>query len=364
LATKDHDYARLLLDDFIQESGTALKKKGGSSYTALLSELQADYNDLKTTDPSLPELDAVLERIEFYLNGANIKVINGNSDDEVKLDSRFNLFIGGNKLGRGVTIKNLLVSYYGRNPKRAKADTVLQHARMYGYRKKDIGVTRLFLPQLLANRFQEIHEMETSLRNLLENVPDGAFEGLYMTGPWDATRKNVTDPSLIESFPQDSSVNPRYPLRTAKSAVDTAWLDTKLKGIPDTTAPAFHTTITTAEALELLEHVKIDQPSAPSLWDIRILRAALEILKNKKTLDGKLVYGDRVHLVIKRGRDLKTTRSERAGIISGGEDKLAPKDAVTLFMYRINKNGKELDVWWPQLRFPAGNYILAFSFDW
>ena len=53
LAMKDHDYARLLLDDFIQESGSALKKKSGSAYTSLLSDLHAAYNDLKTTEPSL-----------------------------------------------------------------------------------------------------------------------------------------------------------------------------------------------------------------------------------------------------------------------------------------------------------------------
>lgn len=364
LSTKDHDYARLLLDDFMQETGAALKKKNGTAYTSLLNELQAAYNDVKATDPSLPELPEVLERIEFYMNGANIKVINGTSNDEVKLDSRFNLFIGGNKLGRGVTIKNLLVSYYGRNPKRAKADTVLQHARMYGYRKKDIGVTRLFLPQVLADRFQEIHEMESSLRNLLENVPDGAFEGLYMTGAWDATRSNVTDPSLIESFPQNSSVNPRYPLRTAKSAPDTAWLDDRLENVPDTDASSPYTTISVDEALELLEHVQVDQPTSPTLWDLRIIRTALEILKTKKDRDGNLVYGDKVHLVVKRRRDLKKARSERAGIISGDEGKLAPKNAPTLFLYRMNKNVKELEVWWPQLRFPAGNYILAFSFDW
>jgi hypothetical protein len=38
--------------------------------------------------------------------------------------------------------------------------------------------------------------MENSQRNLLENLPDAAFEGLYITGPWDATRKNVIDPSV------------------------------------------------------------------------------------------------------------------------------------------------------------------------
>jgi hypothetical protein len=364
LATKDHVYARQLLDDYIQEAGTALKKKAGSPYTTLLKELQAGYDDLKASESTLPAFDVILERIGFYLNGANLKVINGTSDDEVKLDSRFNLFIGGNKLGRGVTIKNLLVSYYGRNPRRAKADTVLQHARMYGYRKKDIGVTRLFLPRILADRFEEIHSMESSLRELLEDIPDGAFEGLYITGPWDATRKNVTDPQLIESFNGGSSVNPAYPLRDAKSASDTKWLDEALASIPDTDDTQPHTTVTTKEAMELLEHVKVDQPSSPSLWDTRVIGAALEILKNKKDRHGSLVYGDKVHLVVKRGRDLRVRRSERAGIISGNETTLAPTNAPTLFLYRMNKAGQEYEAWWPQLRFPAGNYILAFSFDW
>jgi hypothetical protein len=364
LATKDHEYSRELLSEFKQKSGAALKQKSGAAYTSLMKELQAAYQDLEKTEPALPDFAAVIERISFYLNGATIKVINGTSHNEVKLDSKFNLFIGGNKLGRGVTIKNLLVSYYGRNPKRAMADTVLQHARMYGYRKKDLGVTRLFLPQALADRFEEIHDMERALRDLLENVPDGAFEGLYITGSWDATRRNVTDPDLIESFAQGTSINPRYPLRTTESATETAWLDEKLGNVPDTDQSSPYTTITTAEALELMKHVKVADPTHPTLWDLRIIKAAIEVLKNKKDIDGKLIYGDKVNLVVKRGRDLKVHRTERAGIISDDEGKLAPKNAPTLFLYRMNKNGKETEAWWPQLRFPAGNYILAFSFDW
>jgi hypothetical protein len=361
LSTKDHDYARLLLDDFKQEAVSTLKKKSGTAYMALLTELQAAYSDLKSSDPSLAAFKEVLERIEFYLNGANIKVINGISNDEVKLDSKFNLFVGGNKLGRGVTIRNLLVSYYGRNPKRARADTVLQHARMYGYRKKDLGVTRLYLPQILANRFQEIHEMESSLRELLEKFPGGVFEGLYISGAWDATRSNVTDPSLIDYYSAGGSVNPRYPLRTVKSAADTKWLDTKLQGIKD--APPY-TQITTAEAIELLEHINVEPVANPQLWDMRAIKTALEVLKDKKTLDGKAAFGNKIYLVLQRGRNLKTARSERAGIISGGEESLAPTDAPTLFLYRMDKNGNEMEAWWPQLRFPDGAYILAFSFDW
>lgn len=90
------------------------------------------------------------------------------------------IFVGGNKLGRGVTIPNLITSYYGRNPKRPNSDTVLQHARMYGYRQAHIGVTRLFLPEKLAEHFRIIHQMEEALRALVEKHPQGKFEGIYL----------------------------------------------------------------------------------------------------------------------------------------------------------------------------------------
>lgn len=361
LATKDHDYARLLLDDFKNDAVSALKKKTGSAYTSLTNDLQTAYNDLKATDPSLPSFMQVVQKIEFYLPGANIKVINGSSDEEVKLDVKFNIFVGGNKLGRGVTIRNLLVSYYGRNPKSPKADTVLQHARMYGYRKKDLGVTRLYLPQVLADRFKEIHEMESSLRELLGKFPNGVFEGLYISGNWAPTRSNVTDPNLMGHYAGGSSVNPRYPDRSSKSVPDTQWLDTKLAAVKD--APP-HKQITTAEAVELLKHINVAATFNPQLWDMQAIETTLQVLKDKKNAQGKSVYGDKVYLVVKRGRNLTKARSEREGVISGGEENLAPKDAPTLFLYRMDKNGQEHEVWWPQLRFPDGNYIMAFSFDW
>jgi hypothetical protein len=47
------------------------------------------------------------------------------------------------------------------------------------------------------------------------------------------------------------------------------------------------------------------------------------------------------------------------------EEALAPMDTPTLFMYRANATKKgEAQVGWPQLRFPRGIYVLAFSFDW
>jgi hypothetical protein len=353
MGNKDHEYTRLLLDDFKGDTISAFKSKSSAKYIAMEKGIREVYDDLSKTDQSLPAFADILEKIERYIPGANIKLINAISNDEIKLDSVFNIFVGGNKLGRGVTIKNLLVSYYGRNPKTPKADTVLQHARMYGYRQKELGVTRLFLPPRLAAHFKSIHEMEKSLRELLKNRD--TFEGLYISGAWDATRSNVLDPNTIGYYVEGGSYNPRKPLRTAAAKKTTDWLNAELQTVKD--APPY-VTITAKRIMELIERIELDPKEGAQLWDLKAIRTALEVLAKKNKTD-------KAYLVVKRDRDLKAVRTERHGIIQSSEAILAPTDAPTLFMYRANATADgEAEVWWPQLRFPDGNYVLAFSFDW
>ena len=352
-STKDHEYTRLVLDDFKGSVIEAFKSKPSTKYNSVEKGLQDAYDDLAKTQTSLPPFSEILAKIQFYIPGANIKLINATTSEEIKLDSVFNIFVGGNKLGRGVTIKNLLVSYYGRNPKTPRADTVLQHARMYGYRHGDLGVTRLFLPQRLADHFESIHEMESSLRELLKNRD--SFEGLYISGTWKPTRSNVLDPNTIGYYVEGSSYNPRKPLRTAAAKKNTDWLTQELLSIKD--APPY-ATITGTKIMELIEKVELDPKEGAQLWDMKAIRSALEVLAHKNKTD-------KAYIVVKRDRDLKAVRTERHGIIQSSEAALAPKDAPTLFMYHSNANAEgEAAVWWPQLRFPDGDYVLAFSFDW
>jgi hypothetical protein len=353
MGTKDHEYTRLLLDDFKGEAISAFKNKSSAKYATMVKGIQEAYDDLLKTDKSLAPFGDVLAKIERYIPGSNIKLINAVSSDEIKLDSVFNIFVGGNKLGRGVTIQNLLVSYYGRNPKTPRADTVLQHARMYGYRHKDLGVTRLFLPPRLAAHFKSIHEMEKSLRELLKDRD--TFEGLFISGSWTATRSNVLDPNTIGYYVGGSSYNPRKPLRTAAAIPTTDWINQELLKTKD--APPY-TTITVKRILELVKKIELDPKEGAQLWDLKAIDAALEVLTARHK-------SDKAYLVIRRDRDLKAVRTERHGIIQSSEAILAPTDAPTLFMYRANATPDgEAEVWWPQLRFPVGNYVLAFSFDW
>jgi hypothetical protein len=287
----------------------------------------------------------------FLLPAASIKEVNSKSDEEIAPDHPYSIFVGGNKLGRGVTIPNLITSYYGRNPKRPNSDTVLQHARMYGYRQKHIGITRLFLPDKLAEHFRIIHQMDKALRELVAKHPEGQFEGIYLASPLRATRTNVLDANSIGLYVAGGWVNPKYPLRTPEMSERTQQLDAMLSRYQD--AEEFYETDVDF-VIETIEKCDHDPVEGAELWNRKVLRAALEKIKTLR--------GPKAYIRVRRNRDLNQARRETQGFYSGGEDKLVPDDAVTLFMFRLSKSNRGEPAWLPQIRFPAGNYALAFSF--
>jgi Z1 domain len=351
VSNRDHAYIVSLIDRFKEDMIGTLAQKDTKKYASLVSHLSEAHAGLARTMPAIPPLEDVLEAVSFYIRGANIKLINVTSSDEIKLDGAFNLFIGGSKLGRGVTIKNLLVSYYGRNPLRPQADTVLQHARMYGYRERDLAVTRLFLPRVLADHFRSIHQMEAALRDLVRRYPTGNFEGVFIASPLKATRAAVLDPSKIGIYVGGGNYNPIYPLRTKESSANTVWLDQHLAGVSD---DAPFQVITLGDMKALLSHCTPD-PSHPGIfWNLKKIEAAMDSLESIYCMhDG--------YLVVRRNRDLTQPRRETRQIISNDEAGLAPRDKPTLFLYRMNRHGGELEVWWPQFRMPDGNFVIAFQ---
>lgn len=352
LNQRDHQFIVELIDRYKERMINWFKNKSKPSFENFKIELQAAYTNLAKTEPNLPPFEDILTKLEFYINGANIKLINALTNEEVNLDAAYNIFVGGNKLGRGVTIKNLLVSYYGRNPRRPNADTVLQHARMYGYRNKDMGITRLFLPERLENHFRIIHDMEKGLRRLIERHPMGYFEGVYISSPLQPTRRNVLDPNSIGFYLGGSYCNPIYPLRNKDVVDNTKWLDEKLEQYDDS-IPYYKTNID--EIISIIKKCEHDPDYGADLWNKKNLITALEKIKDLR--------GESAYIRVRRNRNLSTKRNETQGFLSGGEATVVPNDALTLFIYRLSKrNSEDFEVWWPLIRFPEGNYVLAFSF--
>jgi len=350
--TRDHENIVGLIDRFKERTVRILDNTRTARYSSLVTELRTCYQNLVSTEPNLKPFDEILDKFKFYLRGANIKLINASSNEEINLDSAYNIFIGGNKLGRGVTIKNLLVSYYGRNPLRPNSDTVLQHARMYGYRSNDLGITRIFLPERLERHFRLIHEMENALRNLIARHPMGHFEGLYISNPLQATRRNVLNPNSIGLYTAGSYCNPSYPLRSEEVVANTAILDQNLQEFSEE-LPYIETTIDFI--INIIKKCEHDPQFGSDLWNKKNLIIALE-----KSGD---ILGDKAYIRVRRNRNLVQPRAETQGFLSGGEAGEVPTDAPALFIYRLNRRqAEDFEVWWPLIRFADGNYVFAFSF--
>ncbi len=148
--------------------------------TTLFEDLvHESYEDIEASvllsGQSMPSFDEIRVEVSRSLRDGELTAEKVNSDGDVtalldssgqlRLRTPMNLFIGGQILDRGITIRNLIGFYYGRNPQQSQQDTVLQHSRMYGARSQgDLGVTRLYAPQAVYNRMRQIHHLDAALR--------------------------------------------------------------------------------------------------------------------------------------------------------------------------------------------------------
>ena len=169
---------------------------GDQKLRDLFDEAYADLSRSVTADRGhLPSADTAYEDVRTLITDGELNVQRVNSDVEVgplldaetaelKLRTKANLFIGGSILDRGITVPNLLSFYYGRNPARMQADTVLQHSRMYGARPKaDLAVTRFYTSRAVYHRLSQIHRLETALREAFESGAHDAGVVFIQTDP-------------------------------------------------------------------------------------------------------------------------------------------------------------------------------------
>jgi hypothetical protein len=350
VSTRTDDHKHIV--DLLRKYKMDLAAGARTRKPTLLSRLKAAYADLGATHQGLREtkFEELVEAIEFFSPGITVKLVNGLTDEDVVIKSPYNLFVGGNKLGRGVTIKNLLVSYYGRNPRKPQADTVLQHARMYGYRRKDIGLLRLFLPVELHTAFKAINQMERGLRELIARKPTEEFRGVYVEGALHPTRRNVLAPGAIGVYSGGGTYNPAQVMRDDTVKSSTAKIDTTLQGIKNKHSAEF----AIQELRSLIELTIPDQSASEHVWNPIAVAESLSqfaLLHNEPT---GFVYVD-------RDRDLEKSRRETQGILTGGEIDSVPKDKIALFLLRTTAGKNSNAAWWPQIRFPDGQYAFAFA---
>lgn len=169
IKNRDRDTAQII-DGLLKESYEDLQASV-NAYKLIMPS----YSFIKTNFYSI--IDKGYYSIDVVNSDKDVDVLLNEETGELNLTTPCSMFVGGQVLDRGVTIRNMIGFYYGRNPYTMQQDTVLQHSRMFGYRKELLPVTRFYTTARIHSNMEKITEIDNTLREDIENGAQGS--GVY-----------------------------------------------------------------------------------------------------------------------------------------------------------------------------------------
>jgi len=182
-----------------------------------LSKIKSVFNEFKILEKFNFSLEEFLQKFELVLNliytdydNYNIKIINSDeseidSEDELQT-TKYGILIGGDMLGRGITIEGLTVSFLTRDTISGKGniDTILQRARWFGYRRNVLNLVKIFTTEEIQSKMIEIYHHDVALYEQIKycvenNIPikDNKIP-VPVPKKLDITRKNVIKKGSIK----------------------------------------------------------------------------------------------------------------------------------------------------------------------
>lgn len=100
--------------------------------------------------------------------GTFLRIVYPNSEELAQMDKApVFIVMGGNTLSRGLTLEGLVCTYFARNVN--QADTLMQMARWFGYRRGYELLQRIWMPLQVQQKFQLIEEIDERLKEEFEN---------------------------------------------------------------------------------------------------------------------------------------------------------------------------------------------------
>jgi len=155
------------------------------------------------------------------------------SEDQEWQGPRAWVLVGGNLLGRGITIPHLVTSFFLRDPQSPNFDTATQQMRFCGYRGSFERSIRVFAPQTLLDVYQDIATTDAPFRARALDW-DLASTDLYQSRPVSSfavpagSRMNLTRSNVVSGDVQGfdtSSANNSGAFSTKHIASITRFVD-------------------------------------------------------------------------------------------------------------------------------------------
>lgn len=321
----------------------------------VLDDLKGAFEDISTTLDSRVQWSEALSEISGNIYSTTVQlIISGKRGQDPSYTAPYNILIGGDRLGRGLTIKNLVVTYYGRLSSAPKLDTMLQHSRMYGYRQKYLDITRVFSTEELLRIYHDVYVSDKEEWEYFSGPNENRLVlpvvlSLEQSRNLRATRNQVIPlENVLKYFPGRA-----YIMYDAISE-NTQEIDGKLVNFNENGTYPVETTFDIITSLiELTKSSNLEQR-----WNAEALKKILEKMKNY-SIDSDETERGRAQitpfLVVRRGRNEK---KEYRAILSSEDNEIRNDNGLILFMYRLTGNKEKgwdgTPVWVPVMRFPAG----------
>lgn len=297
------------------------------------------YQRLKQNKDCLIDLDRVLNFIYDILNNDQVKILMLNSiseyDSNTQYEDGINIIIGGNSLGRGVTFPQLQIVYYCRVAKNPQADTMWQHARMFGY-DRDPDLLQVFMPPKLFKLFSDINNTNNSIIAQIQAEKNGANIKMYYPEGLRPTRKNVLDKKIVGMYTGGVNYFPFYPTNKDISAIDNL-----MERFDDG-----EYSVNMHFAMQLLALTSSENED----WNEKVFIGFLNSFISENPLA-------QCHLIVRRNRDI--TRGTGT-LLSQNDREVGAKitDTVVLTIYKVtgNKGWNGQQIWIPNIKLP-GNVV-------
>lgn len=180
---RDHQLVKqkltTLLDQWREKA--RMKQQGISdvSYNSLRKELIDAYTRFKLDGVVVPNFGDI-EPICIATIARCPQILLCNSAENASENARFwntNIYVGGNMVERGITIKGLAVTYITRRARgSSNVDNTEQRARWFGYKRDYLDVCRVWMPEQIKRDFSAILEHDDDLWATIIRAQDNGID--------------------------------------------------------------------------------------------------------------------------------------------------------------------------------------------
>lgn len=333
----DHDTFAESIGECLNLLIFAIRDGDDNDIEEIKKVIEEAWLDLQKTKPNITNKDDIISIITHLLSEERINIIILNSKsrvEDIHYHYGYNIIVGGNSLGRGITIPSLQTVYYCRRSKSPQADTYWQHCRVFGY-DRDRTLVRLFLPQSLLNLFKDIN---LSNEILIKQIIKNGLENTQLIFPphIKPTRKNVIDRNKLNLIIGGTNYFPNNPIQSNALILDEFLRDIHEEIISE---------ITYSMLYKILQFIDSDGISD---WNNKKFIGCVQALETKRPQI-------KCKLIIRRDRNL----SKNTGtMLSPNDRSLGDKNSncIVLTLYRINgekeKGWNDTPFWIPNIKFP------------